>query len=242
MSLRIIVSGAQGKVGRCIVEGVKKASDMELVGEVDHQDDLRKAIQTNHPDAVIDFTTPEAAFKNAAIIVEENAHPVIGTTGFSHEQIEALIAQCEKKKLGGLIAPNFSIGAVLMMRYAKEAARYLPDVEIIEMHHNTKKDAPSGTAIKTAEMIASSRTETENIPDPANTSPARGIKKFGIPIHSVRLPGLIAHQTVIFGGTGETLTIREDTMSREAFVPGVLLACRKVQKLQRLVYGLELLL
>lgn len=217
MSIKVIVSGARGKMGVVTVNAIEAAKDLELVAQTDMQDDLANAIKSNRADVVVDFTLPDCVFKNTQTIIEQNARPVIGTTGLMPDQIEALQKQCEKHHVGGIIAPNFSLGAVLMMRYAADAAKYLSNAEIIEMHHAQKVDAPSGTAKKTAEMM----------------------QKENIPIHSVRLPGLFAHQAVIFGGDGETLTIRHDGMDRNAMMPGVLLACRKVMELDRLVYGLE---
>jgi 4-hydroxy-tetrahydrodipicolinate reductase len=169
---------------------------------------------------------------------------VVGTTGFTEEQIAELTGRSKEKHLGGLIAPNFAIGAVLMMEFAQKAAQYFPDVEIIELHHEHKLDAPSGTAIKTAEMISEVRQEKiQGQPDEVESIPgARGANYQGMRIHSVRLPGLIAHQQVQFGSTGEGLTIRHDSYDRSSFMTGVALACRKVMTLNELIYGLEKLL
>ena len=167
---------------------------------------------------------------------------MIGTTGFSSTQIQTLTALCAEKKLGAIIAPNFSIGAILMMQLAKTAAHYFPQVEIIEMHHAGKLDSPSGTAIKTAELIAEAN-NVAAIPTTKAVLPgARGAVHQQIPIHAIRLPGLVAHEQVIFGGTGETLTIKHDSTDRQCFMPGVILACQKVMTLNRLIYGLEHLL
>lgn len=243
MPIRILVNGAQGRMGQEVVNAVNKDAELALVASCDKHDNLLQSIKDSHADIVVDFTTPTTAYENTLIIIESNASPVIGTTGLSAEQISELTRRCNEKNKGGIIAPNFSIGAVLMMQFAKQAAKFLPDVEIIELHHPGKLDAPSGTAIKTAELIAEQRqpitshkTAKENIPG------SRGATFENIPIHAVRLPGLVASQQVIFGGIGETLTISHNTIHREAFMPGVILACKKVRSLSQLVYGLEHLL
>ncbi len=237
MTIRIAINGASGKMGSYVVSAVKNEPEFSLVGTFDHHDDLSECIHQSKAQVVIDFTTAKFAFENAQKIVDAGVHPVIGTTGFEAEQIKILQKKSLEKKLGGIIAPNFSIGAILMMHAAQQCIQHLPHVEIIEMHHDKKADAPSGTAIKTAELLSAKAKE------PAHSSElisgARGANCQHIPIHSVRLPGLVAHQQVIFGGTGETLTIRHDTTSREAFMPGVIFACKKVLSLNELVYGLE---
>nr|AAA23312.1 ORF [Coxiella burnetii] len=157
MAINVIINGINGKMGRVVKENITAQSDLELVSGTGRQDDLAKTIQTTHADVVIDFSTPQSVFHNAEIIIQSGARPVIGTTGLTLEQIALLDKQCRNKKLGAIVAPNFSVGAVLMMKYAKEAAHYFPDVEIIEMHHSQKIDAPSGTAIKTAQMIGEMR-------------------------------------------------------------------------------------
>lgn len=226
MPIRILINGADGKMGQETVKAIQQDADFVLAGTTNKNSDLAKEIADTKAQVVIDFTSAAVAFQNANIIIQSGAHPVIGTTGFLPEQIEELKKYCAKQKLGGIIAPNFSMGAILMMKFSQQAARYFPNVEIIEMHHATKKDAPSGTAKKTAEIISHAlKTNSENIP-----------------IHSVRLPGFVAHQAVIFGGRGETLTIRHDSLHRESFMPGVKFACKKVLELKELVYGLENLL
>jgi 4-hydroxy-tetrahydrodipicolinate reductase len=244
MAIRVLVNGAKGRMGSQVVQTVRQDAALELVGETDLGDDLASAIGSRKPDVVVDFTAPNAAFPNAQIIVRCGAHPVIGTTGFLPDQIEALRAQCREKKLGGLIAPNFAIGAVLMMRFAAEAARHMPHVEIIELHHDGKAEAPSGTAIKTAEMIQAARPIAPALKvEPKELAPgARGARAYPVPIHSVRLPGHVAHQEVILGGLGESLRIRHDSISRESFMPGVVFGIKKVVGLKELVYGLEHLL
>lgn len=191
-------------------------------------------------DIWIDFTTPKAVYDNVKFALEHHISPVVGTTGMSDEQEAELIKISQKEKVGGLIAPNFGMSAVLLMKFAKEAAKYFPDAEIIEMHHADKKDAPSGTALATAKMIAQNRPEHETAPDEVETlENVRGGDYQGIKIHSVRLPGYIAHEQVLFGGPGEALTIRQDSFDRESFMGGVKVALEKVDQLDELVVGLE---
>jgi len=244
MTIRVLVNGAKGRMGGQVVQAVRGDGELELAGVTDLGDDLRAQIRATGAQVVVDFTAPAAAFANASAIVDAGVHPVIGTTGFKPAEIQALQERCRALKLGGLIAPNFALGAVLMMRFAAEAARHLPHVEIVELHHDGKAEAPSGTAIKTAEMIQAARPQA---PRPQVESKelapgARGTRAWAVPIHSVRLPGLVAHQEVILGGLGETLRIRHDTISRESFMPGVVLGIKKVVGLKELVYGLERLL
>lgn len=237
MSIKIIINGINGKMGRLVRENIPIHSDFEFVAGAGREDDLAKIIKTTKADVVIDFTTPQSVFYNAKIIVQCSARPVIGTTGLTLEQITMLDKECRSKKLGGIVAPNFSIGAMLMMCYAQDAARYFPDVEIIEMHHPQKVDVPSGTAIKTAQMINEVRLDKKD--GPFKNLAARGEIKNGIPVHSMRLPGLFSNQSVIFGSHGETLTLRHDGTSSHCIIPGVLLSCRQVMTLEHLVYGLE---
>lgn len=240
MTIKVMVSGAHGRMGQETVKAVQNASQFQLVGTSDRNDDLAKLIHQHKPDLVVDFSTPESVFKNAEIMIENRVHPVIGTTGLTSDQIATLKKQCDEKKLGGIIAPNFSLGAVLLMKYAADAAKYFSHVEIIELHHDGKADAPSGTAIKAAEMIADNcNNVVTQKPQKENITGSRGAQHKNIPIHAVRLPGLMAHLEVIFGSLGETLTFRHDTINRECYMPGVLLACEKVMKLNQLVYGLE---
>jgi 4-hydroxy-tetrahydrodipicolinate reductase len=230
-------------MGRETVAAVEREEGLALAGAIDLGDDLSGSIKDLNADVVVDFTAPQAVFDNACTIINAGAHPVIGTTGLADAQINELQALAAKKRLGGLIAPNFAIGAVLMMKYAADAVRYLPHVEIIELHHDKKADAPSGTAVKTAALLKANRpTRPEPLKERESVAGARGGDYDGIRVHSVRLPGFVAHQEVIFGGLGQTLTIRHDSSSRESFMPGVCLACKKVVGLQQLVYGLEHLL
>ncbi|MBI5078481.1 4-hydroxy-tetrahydrodipicolinate reductase [Candidatus Saganbacteria bacterium] len=217
--IKVIVNGARGKMGQETVKAIKKESDLELAAETDLGDDLANKIKDTKAEVVVDFTHPKSAMGNIRLILENGAHGVIGTTGLTEENLKEISALCSKNKINCLVAPNFAIGAVLMMQFAKEAIKHMPQAEIIELHHETKSDKPSGTALKTAQLMGGR-----------------------VPIHSVRLPGLVAHQEVIFGGLGQTLTIRHDSISRESFMPGVILAIRKIKSLNGLIYGLENLL
>jgi len=246
--ISVIVSGAKGKMGREVVAAVNAEDDLELVAEVDAGDSLADALARTKADVVVDFTMPDSAMSNIEAILRGGAVPIVGTTGFSPGDIERVDAICREVNRGALIAPNFAIGAVLMMRFAKEAARFMPDAEIIEMHHGAKLDAPSGTAAKTAEMIAEGRGDVQPAELPAGAvekiAGSRGGKAAGdVPVHSVRLSGFVASQMVIFGGQGQTLTIRHDSLDRKSFMPGVVLAVRHAEALAsnggKLVYGLE---
>jgi 4-hydroxy-tetrahydrodipicolinate reductase len=221
--IRVAVSGAAGRMGTTVCEAVAEAGDMELVERVDPDlgITLEHALTRSQPDVVVDFTVPDTVFQNTRMCLEHDTHVVVGTTGLSSEEVEQLRFDAEHSKGNCLIAPNFAIGAVLMMEAAKLIAPHMPDCEIVELHHEAKLDAPSGTAKRTAELIEEAG---------GRNSP---------PIHSVRLPGLVASQEVIFGGLGQTLSVRHDTISRESFMPGVLLAVRKVSELDGLVVGLE---
>ena len=239
--INILVIGAHGRMGKETVAAVQAEPTFKLVAALGRGDDLAKSIRETRPDVVVDFTVPEVVYQNARTIIESNVCPVIGASGLTPEQIDELTKLCKEKQLGGVIAPNFSIGVVLMQKMAAMAAAYFPDVEIIEMHHPMKKDAPSGTAIKTAKTIIAARTRE---PSPIATAPAAalGDRSREVPIHSIRLPGLVAHETVIFAGPHETLTLRHDTLDRKSFMPGLILACKKVMMLDSLVYGMDVLL
>ncbi|QGP93283.1 4-hydroxy-tetrahydrodipicolinate reductase [Neomoorella glycerini] len=258
-----MVTGAAGRMGREMTKGLLQAGDIEVAGAVDRvavgtdigtlnglqpagvliNDDLGAVIKTTRPQVMVDFTVAAAALANARLAVEQGVCPVIGTTGISPEQLDELHQLCEARQVGAVVAPNFSLGAVLMMHFARQAARYFPRAEIIEMHHEQKIDAPSGTALKTAELMAE-EIETALAPPVAEekVAGARGATYRGLAVHSIRLPGAVAHQEVILGGQGQLLTIRHDTISREAFLPGLLLAIRRVLHLKGVVYGLENLL
>lgn len=240
MTIRILVNGAQGKMGQEVIKMVTAEKDFELVGTTEKDDDLGTIITQSKAQIVIDFTHPSVGFQNTKTILAANARPVIGTTGFTPEQIAELQQIAKDKKIGGIVAPNFSLGGVLMMKYSQDAAKYFPDVEIIELHHDAKADSPSGTAIKTAEMMLAVKKETAaKVVEKTNIPGARGAVQKDIHIHAVRLPGFVASQEVIFGGQGETLKICHSTINREAFMPGVKLACQKIMALHELIYGLE---
>jgi 4-hydroxy-tetrahydrodipicolinate reductase len=244
------VLGARGKVGREVCDAVEEAAslqgDLELVARIDAGDDLQ-ALVDQGVQAVVDFTHPDAVMDNLEFCIAHNMHAVVGTTGFDADRLETVRGWLEDSQgTGVLIAPNFSIGAVLMMRFAAEAARFYESVEVIELHHPDKADAPSGTARRTAELIAAARREAGLGPIPDATSTglegARGADVDGIRVHGLRLRGLVAHQEVILGGVGETLTIRHDSLDRVSFTPGVLLGLRRVAERPGLTVGLEELL
>ncbi len=216
-----------------------------LVGQeacgVEVTNDLELTLVESHADVLVDFTTPHAVMNNTKIAIQHGVRPVIGTTGMSPDEIEELDKLCREKKIGGIIAPNFSIGAILMMKFAAQAAKYMPHVEIIEYHGDQKLDAPSGTAVQTAEKIAAIREEFRqgNPQEKETIEAARGAYYDGFRIHSVRLPGVFAQQEVIFGGHGQTLKIRHDSYDRVGYMPGVNVAVKKAMKLDGIVYGFE---
>jgi len=261
--IRVAVAGACGRMGKLVVQTVLKQPDMLLVSAVDKQhvgedigtiavehpigvtvtDHLSEELSQTQPHVLVDFTTLGAAVSHIYTALEHGVIPIVGTSGFSAQTLSDVREAVERSGTACIIVPNFAIGAVLMMQFAREAAPYFPNVEIIEMHHDGKIDAPSGTAIRTAEVIAAARTERpRQLVQEQKFEGARGASVASVPVHSVRLPGLVAHQMVIFGGQGETLTIRHDSIDRQSFMPGVLLAIRKARQVQGLVVGLEHLL
>lgn len=235
--IRVLINGASGKMGQEAVKAIENESDLTIAGKLGRKDNLAKAIHESQAQVVLDLTSADVVYENAKTIIEAGAHPIIGTSGLLPEQVKTLQTLCAQKKLGGIIAPNFSIGAVLMMAFAARAAKFFPSCEIIELHHPQKKDAPSGTAIKTAEFINLNKQDT--MEGTELIAGARGAEHRHVHIHSVRLPGLVAHQEVLFGGHHELLTIRHDSFNRASFMPGVILSIRKVMTLSELVYGLE---
>ena len=241
MTISILLNGASGKMGSTAAAAIEAHANLHLLAACDHNDDFAGMLAELQPDVALDFTTPDAVLKNTQLMIEHNVRPVIGTSGLMPAEIKALQQQCAAKNLGGIIAPNFCIGAILMMRFAEQAAKYYPQAEIIEYHHDRKKDAPSGTAVKTAELLTSVRPNQFNS-GTETIAGARGANLNNVPIHSVRLQGLLAHQEVLFGGEGELLTIRHDSFTREAYMPGVCFALEQVMQLNELVYGLENLL
>lgn len=239
--IRVAVNGAKGKMGTATVVAVRAAENMRLVAETDLGDALAETLKESHADVCVDFTHPHAALTNALSILDAGVRPVIGTTGFTESDIEVVRQAAAERKLGAMIVPNFAIGAVLMMRFARQAVDFFTSAEVIELHHDRKVDAPSGTALATAQGMAKARTKpfpTLTQAEGASLS-ARGAVVDGIHVHSIRLPGLLAHQSVILGDPGQTLTIRHDTLDRSCFMPGVLRAIRAVVGLERLVVGLE---
>lgn len=237
---RVLVVGALGRVGSRVVAGIGEAPDLELAGAVDLGDDLESVIDREHPKVAVDFTVPSAVFGNLRTLLARGIHTVVGTTGLTEEQLGEIDRLAREGGAGVLVAPNFALGAVLMMRFAEEAARHFPWVEVTERHHEHKLDAPSGTARTTAERIASARSEAPAPLDETESAPgARGGRVEGVPVHSLRLPGSVAHQEVWFGSAGETLVVRHDTINRDVFVPGVLLAVRAITGHRGLVRGLE---
>lgn len=262
--IRVAVVGALGKMGQESCKAILNAEGMELVGAIDNREignsfatilgrpdlsiffsaDLEETLKEVKPDVLVDFTRPGIVQGNTEIALQYGVRPVIGTTGMTTSEIERFINLSDEKKIGGLIVPNFAIGALLMIKFAAEAAKYFPHVEIIELHHDQKMDAPSGTALKTAEAIEGVRgSMPQGMPSEfEKIEGVRGGNYEGMRIHSVRLPGYVAHQEVLFGGVGQTLSIRHDSISRESFMPGLILAIRKVMGLERIIYGLENLL
>lgn len=267
----VVVNGAAGKMGREVIKAVAQAEDLTLVGAVDRQPELQGedigevvgigplevpilndlqsvlvlATQEKVQGVMVDFTHPNAVYENVRSAIAYGVRPVVGTTGLSLEQIQDLADFAEKASTGCLIAPNFAIGVLLMQRAAVQASQYFDHVEIIELHHNQKADAPSGTAIKTAQMLAEMGKNFNKplVKETETITGAKGGQGPGqIPIHSIRLPGLIAHQEVLFGSPGQLYTIRHDTTDRACYMPGVLLGIRKVVELKTLVYGLEKLI
>ena len=246
--IRVIVNGANGRMGKEAVQAVLEADGLELVAQTDLGDDLAANIASSEAQVVVDFTTPASAVENTTMILDSGACPVVGTTGFTSAEIESLQEKAAGLGRGGLIAPNFAIGAVLLMKFAQQAAKFLPDIEVIELHHDQKIDAPSGTALKTIELIRESLDQQERKASRDKTKEAeavtgaRGGEYLGIPVHSVRLPGYVAHEEVLFGGTGQVLSLRHDSISRTSFMPGVILAVHKVLDLDKLYYGLDQIL
>ncbi|MDR7481233.1 MAG: 4-hydroxy-tetrahydrodipicolinate reductase [Armatimonadota bacterium] len=263
-TVRVAVSGAAGRMGRAAVRTVLREPDLRLVAALGRQQGVGRdagevaglgpagvpivaepeAVWAAAPDVLVEFVPGAPAAIHARAALERGIRPVVGSTGLSAADLEALRALAAARRTGAVVAPNFALGAVLMMEFARVAGRFFPHVEIIELHHDRKRDAPSGTALKTARVIAEARgtapgpgvAEEEMVPG------ARGGVADGVRLHSVRLPGLSAHQEVLFGGPGQVLTLRHDSLSEESFMPGLLLAIRRVGSLDGLVYGLEHLL
>ncbi|MCB8956204.1 MAG: 4-hydroxy-tetrahydrodipicolinate reductase [Nocardioides sp.] len=241
--MKVGVLGARGKVGTEVCRAVSSADDLELVAEVDAGDDIT-LLASSGAEAVVDFTHPDVVMDNLEFCIDHGIHAVVGTTGFDEDRLATVRRWLgDAPTTGVLVAPNFSIGAILMMRFAVLAAPYYESVEVVEMHHPTKADAPSGTARRTAELIAAARREAGLGPVPDATSTAldgaRGADVEGIHVHGLRIRGMVAHQEVLLGGVGETLTIRHDSMDRASFTPGVLTGLRAVADHPGLTVGLE---
>src|SRR6266851_1021568 len=243
--IRVAVAGYRGKVGSVLASAFQSEPGIEYVGGVELGDDLAAFLHEKRPRALVDFTKPSEALHNALAAVAAGASPVIGTTGLSAESVDKLETACKSKGVGGIVAPNFAVGAVLMMHLADIAAPHFDAVEVIEMHHATKLDAPSGTALSTAKRLAARRREnpfSHQKPEKETLAGTRGGEEGNVAVHSVRLPGFVADQEVIFGLPGQTLTIAHRTTSREAYTPGVLLAIRRVVESPRFFRGLDQLL
>ncbi len=257
--IRVVVHGASGRVGQEVVKAVCQEKDMNLVGAVDikcsgntlalsdgttvpFSTNLRSIIDSCSPDVVVDFTIAKASMPALRIAAKQNVNMVIGTTGFTADELKEMQKLAEANEIGIVAAPNFALGAVLMIHLAKIAAKYIDHAEIIELHHDKKLDAPSGTSLLTAKAMAEARGKPFLPPAAGEPSPSRGQTVEGINIHSVRLPGLMAHQEVVFGTAGQTLSIRHDTINRECYMPGVLLAIRTIVKQKGFIYGLDKLL
>ncbi len=241
--IKVIVNGAKGKMGKAAVQAIKNDDYLECVSECDIDSDLGVAISDVAPDVVLDFTNPDAVFDNVMSVLNAGKRAVVGTSGLSEDQLNALESVAIQNNTGCLVCPNFAIGAVLMMQFSAKAAKYLNEVEIIEYHHPYKADAPSGTAVKTVDMIADEVPDINaHFQDFKKTELIEGAKGGyykNIPIHSIRLDSYIASQEVLFGSAGQRLVIRHDSIDRMSFMPGVCLALKKAVDIEGLVYGLE---
>lgn len=243
MTIKVAVLGAKGRMGAETVKAVSSAPDLDLVAHIDLGDSIEQ-LTASGAHVIVDFTHPDAVMKNLEFAIKHGIHVVVGTTGFDDKKLaEVKSWLASNPHVGAVIAPNFGLGAVLMMQFAAKAARYFESVEIVELHHPDKADAPSGTASRTAELITEARTGAKRAAMPDKTSSglegARGAKVGDVPVHSVRLRGLVAHQEVLLGDQGETLSIRHDSIDRSGFMPGVLLAVREVINRPGLTFGLE---
>ena len=243
MAIKVGVLGAKGRVGSAVCEGVNAAEDLELVAQVDQGDDLQMLVDAG-AEVVVDFTTPGSVMGNLEFTTAHGIHAVVGTTGFDEERLSQVRQWCGAEGAGNvLIAPNFAISAVLAMAFAKQAARFFDSAEVVEYHHPHKLDAPSGTAIHTAQGIAAARKEAGLGPIPDATEQtiegARGADVDGVRVHGVRMTGMVAHEDIIFGAQGQTLTIRQDSYDRTSFVPGVLVGVREVGNHDGLTVGLD---
>ena len=243
--MKVAVAGYRGKVGSVLAAAFQNDPDIEYVGGVTRGDDLAAFLHEKRPRALVDFTKPDQAMHNALAAIASGASPVVGTTGLSSSDLDKLETACHEKNIGGIVAPNFAVGAVVMMHLADIAAPHFDAAEVIELHHAGKLDAPSGTALSTARRLAARRTDkpfAHRKAEKETLAGTRGGEEGGVAVHSVRLPGFVADQEVIFGLPGQTLTITHRTTSREAYVPGVLIAIRRVTAEPRFYRGLDELL
>jgi len=260
--VKVAVCGACGRMGQEVCRTVWAHPEMTLVAGIDVKNEgadigeiasgekwgvkcytnIQRAIEETNPEVIVDFTHPKSVMENVRTYLKNKVHAVVGTTGITEENLKEIEELCRENRVNAVVAPNFALGAVLMMKMAEIAAKFFPHVEIIELHHEKKADAPSGTSLKTAEMLSSIIGEEVKEPEEESLPGVRGGKAGKVRVHSVRLPGLVAHQEVIFGGQGQTLTIRHDSMDRTSFMPGVVRAILEVQKRPGLTYGLDKLL
>ena len=241
--IKVLVNGAHGRMGQLTCDAISKQKNLTLVGKAGHHDDLSQLIISTEADVVVDFTVADSVFENTKTIIDAKAHPVIGTTGLPIEQVKVLQAYAQTAGVGGALVPNFSIGAMVLNKLASMAATYFSTIEIVETHHNQKRDAPSGTAVQTAHLLANARQNLPEMREEIETLiGARGANFENIHIHALRLPGVMAKQTVYFGGPGETINIEHQVINREAYMSGVMLACELAPKLKELVFGLADLL
>jgi len=259
MTIRVVVHGAAGRMGQEIANGLSREPDIKVVGAVDikvvnntyslpdnsvipFSSNLEGILTSTQPDVVVDFSLAKATLPAVRTATAKNINVVVGTTGLSAADLEEIKKSAETHQVGVVVAPNFALGAVLMMHLAKIAAKYMDYAEIIELHHHLKADAPSGTALLTARSMVQNRGKPFNRAAGHESDPSRGQEIDGVSIHSVRLPGLMAHQEVLFGVAGQTLSIRHDTINRECYLPGIIIAVKEVSKYKGLVYGLDTLL
>jgi len=239
----IMIIGPQGKMGAATCLAIEESPHYKLIAKVGRNDYLEQTLSSLKPDIAIEFTNASSVYHHSKILLNKGIKTIVGSSGLNQEQVNELSSICNMRKTGCIIAPNFSIGAILMMKFSSLAAKFFSEVEIVETHHQQKLDAPSGTALKTAQLIQQSRNESKQINKSKELyDGARGAEVHDVNIHSLRLPGYIASQQVMFGGQGENFTIGHNSISRDCFMPGVLLACQKVQTINHLVYGLEHLL
>ena len=240
----VVINGFKGNMGKSAVNAVTNDPTLNLIATLDKEDSLHNSLSSNNVDVTVDLTHPSCVFENVQTILNNNSHAVVGTTGLTKDQLNICDNLAKSNNKAVIVCPNFAIGAILMMQFAAQAAKFFERCEIIEYHHEKKADAPSGTAIKTAELISNNveKINSTQLDEKELILGARGATKNNIPIHSVRIPGVVANQDVIFGDQGQSLTIKHETISRDAFMPGLILAIKAASNKVGLVYGLEHLL